>query len=166
MKKIAFIDLEASGLNSGSWPIEAGYCYGTGAPKAWLIRPVEDWPLSAWDAKAEALHGLDYARLKKSGRPVDEVCNQLNQALKDAVVYSDAPDWDGFWLYRLFSAAGLRQAFKLREFGELLYGVDPAQKSAAIEHATRTAPHRHRACDDVLHMQMVYKLITKTADKN
>lgn len=164
MKKIAFIDLEASSLGSASWPIEAGFCYVDGRPKAWLIRPAQEWSLEAWDEKAEALHGLDFETLNKSGQPAEDVCHHLNEGLKDAKVYSDAPDWDGFWLYRLFSAAGVRQAFKLHEFGELLAGVDAAIKTTAIKQATEAAPHRHRACDDVLHMQTIFKFIT-AADK-
>ncbi len=166
MQKVAFIDLEASGLGPASWPIEAGFCFAEGAPESWLIRPMPDWAQSAWDKKAETLHGIDIDALAKTGRPVDEVCERLNQALKEAVVYSDAPDWDEFWLYRLFSAAGMRQAFKLSDFNEVFAGASPHRIKSAIDQAVADAPHRHRASEDVLHMRMIYQHIRRTADEN
>ncbi len=156
VNKIAFIDLEASGLGPASWPIEVGWCFPDEEPEALLIKPADDWADEAWDHNAEALHGLSQQKLRKNGFGIEEVCQRLNAALGKKEVYSDAPDWDGFWLYRLFSAAGAKQGFDLRDFGELLRSFPPEKVSAAISAATQTAPHRHRAREDVLHMQAVY----------
>ncbi len=83
----------------------------------------------------------------------------MNEALAGASVYSDAPDWDGFWLYRLFDAARIRQSFQLLDFAELLAGVSGDQLLAAKAIAEKKAPHRHRARADVLHMRAFYQHI-------
>lgn len=157
MAPIVFLDLEASGLGQASWPIEAGWCFLTGKPSAMLIAPHEDWPDAAWDPAAEDLHGIDLKKLQRSGKPVGEVCNAMNEALKGARVFSDAPDWDGFWLYRLFSAAKARQQFQLCDFADLFENVSPERFRKAKEIAQKEAPHSHRAAADVLHMRLLYQ---------
>jgi len=157
VKNIAFIDLEASGLGASSWPIEVGWCFPDSAPETYLIRPSEDWSPAAWDENAEALHGVTLEMLQKEGADMIDVCKCLNEALARADVFSDAPDWDAFWLYRLYSAAGEKQAFKLNDFGDLLQTYAPEKVADAMARAADKAPHRHRAHDDVLHMKTVYK---------
>ncbi len=158
MPEIAFIDLEASGLGAKSWPIEAGWCYGSGKPQAMLIKPDEAWPLDQWDEKAFALHGISYDLLVQSGEAAQDVCEALNQALAGKTVYSDAPDWDGFWFYRLFQAAGVRQQFSLRDFYDVFKNMPADQLDAIVEKANERAPRAHRAIPDVLHMRALYDL--------
>lgn len=155
---IAFIDLEASGLGAKSWPIEAGWCYVSGAPKAMLIKPDKSWPLDQWDENAFALHGVSFETLQQSGVEAAEVCNALNDALSDKIVYSDAPDWDGFWFYRLFQAAGVRQKFALRDFYEVFRSLAPEKLDKIVERANEIAPRAHRAVPDVLHMRALFEL--------
>lgn len=158
MTDIAFIDLEATGLSARSWPIEVGWCGLAGAPEAMFIRPAEQWPVDAWDPEAEALHGIALETLVSDGVAASEVCERLNTALGDKVVYSDAPDWDGFWLYRLFQAARMRQQFVLSDFYDLFVGVDRQTIERLIADADKTAPRLHRASADVLHMLTLYAL--------
>lgn len=158
---IAFIDLEASGLSAQSWPIEVGWCFGDGPPKAYLVRPQPDWDTAAWDKKAEALHGLSYEILTAEGAAPMAICKILNEALADRIVYSDAPDWDGFWLYQLYKASGLKQSFTLTDFHTVLAGFSAEKIDCLIEEAARIAPHRHRAEDDVLHMRTLHRLAAR-----
>jgi hypothetical protein len=158
VNNIAFIDLEASGLGASSWPIEVGWCFLKSEPETFLIAPSDDWSRDAWKEQAQALHGVSIETLQQQGRPIKEVCQRLNGALAGADIFSDAPDWDGFWLYRLFSAGDEKQQFSLCDFGDLLSGLSPAEIEAITKRATETAPHRHRARDDVLHMRMIYNL--------
>ena len=37
----------------------------------------------------------------------------LDRALEAAQVYSDAPEWDGFWLDRLYAASGRTRQWSL-----------------------------------------------------
>lgn len=158
MEEIAFIDLEASGLSAASWPIEVGWCGLAGEPTTFLIQPDERWPAAAWDARAEALHGVSLERLRAEGAPAAETAKELNASLSGMAVYSDAPDWDAFWLYRLFDAARTRQAFALLDFSVLFEEVAPDAFSEALRRTRAERPHRHRARDDVLHMRTLYAL--------
>lgn len=157
-ERVAFIDLEASGLNAQSWPIEVGWCFPGVAPKAHLVRPSSNWIDAAWDPRAEALHGISRSELDAGGVQPAELCRLLNDELSLCTVYSDAPDWDGFWLYRLFGAAGRKQRFELRDFREAFDGVPDAAMDAHKRAAMQLAPHTHRAAPDVLHMRTLYEL--------
>ena len=157
-KDIAFIDLEASGLSARSWPIEVGWCFADGAPQAVLIRPDENWSMDDWDPQAEALHGLSHDVLVKDGVCVKDVCERLNDALAGMIVFSDAPDWDGFWLYRLFQAAKVRQHFVLSDLATVFHQAPPEQVDSFAAEAERLAPRVHRAIPDVLHMRTLYQL--------
>lgn len=123
-----------------------------------LIRPAENWADDAWDPAAEALHGLSRRKLERAGLAPQAVCEAMNDALADAAVYSDAPDWDGFWLYRLYEAARARQSFKLLNFADLFENVPAELFLEAKAKAEKKAPHRHRARADVLHMRVLYRL--------
>ena len=158
MQTIAFIDLEASGLGARSWPIEVGWCKLTGEPQSFLIKPVSDWSMDQWDDDAEQLHGIKRAALDVEGEAPKLICQALNASLKDCVVYSDAPDWDGFWLYRLYEACDEKQAFSLSDFRDLFVDTEPKDLGELIARATKTAPHTHRATDDVLHMRALHRL--------
>ena len=157
MQTIAFIDLEASSLGPHSWPIEVGWCFLDGEPEAHLIRPATVWPREAWTDRAEGLHGISLEMVETQGKPIRQVCDRLNEALGAAQVFSDAPDWDGFWLYRLFSIVGISQRFVVRHLTEALGDCPEAIIDAASDHAARLAPRRHRARDDVLHMRAMFR---------
>lgn len=157
-RKIAFIDLEASGLGSKSWPVEVAWTFTEGPPAAFLIRPDEAWPDEAWEEGAEALHGISRDDLRRDGVSIREVCTALNQALAEAEVFSDAPDWDGFWLIRLFTAGGVRQEFSIHDYAKLVSPIIADQGKEILARAAHLAPRRHRAGADVTHLQTLYRL--------
>jgi len=157
-QSIAYIDLEASGLNDKSWPIEVGWAIGDGVPTALLIRPQKEWENTAWDTKAEVLHGIARIELENHGHDAAVVCKKLNNALAGKTVVSDAPDWDGFWLYRLHEAAQMKQSFVLSHFADLMPPLRVSDKMQLVAKANAAAPHTHRAESDVRHMQMLHQL--------
>jgi hypothetical protein len=161
VRKLAFLDIEASGLASKSWPVEVGWAFEAGAATSILVRPDRTWSDDAWDKSAERLHGLDRARLDVEGLDPREVCAAMNDALVDAEVYSDAPDWDGFWLFRLFSAGGTKQAFALKDFGKLMRPLVGGRENELFARAARLSPRRHRAADDARHLQTLYRLASE-----
>jgi hypothetical protein len=158
LKNIAFIDLEASGLSARSWPIEVGWCFAGAKPEALLIKPFADWSLDEWSTDAEALHGISHKKIAAKGADPIVVCEKLNAALAGKEVFSDAPDWDGFWLYRLFQAAKLRQVFKLSDLNGLFRTTPPAKLDAILLEAAKRAPRKHRAAADVVHMRTIFEL--------
>ncbi len=158
-ESIAFIDLEASGLHARSWPVEVGWAFLSGDPISYLVCPQDDWLNEGWDENAEKIHGLSKDFLLREGSSPIVICTRLNEALSNVDVYSDAPDWDSFWLYRLYRAANLRPAFALNSFGDLMRPYSENDKDAAlIEAADRLAPRRHRAAADARHLQTLYSL--------
>lgn len=155
---IAFIDFEASGLGPFSWPIEVGWSFDDGVTGSTLINPSPQWPMSAWDPKAERLHGITPRMLADLGLDPAGVCERLDAALAGRAVYSDAPDWDSFWMLRLYQAAGRRCDIRLQDFSRLMPVLGDADKKKLLQQADRLAPRRHRAAEDALHLRMIHRL--------
>ncbi len=162
-RQIAFIDLEASGLGPKSWPIEVGWGFHSWPARSMLIKPATGWSLEAWEKSAEELHKLSPDQLIKDGKPPLEVALVLNAAFANADVYSDAPSFDGFWLYRLYEAAGVRANFKLLNLAGLINNVAKSSPEELISRASEKEPHTHRAEQDVRHMQTLYTLALEEA---
>lgn len=155
---IAFIDFEASGLGPLSWPIEVGWSFEDGVTDSALISPSPHWPMTAWDPKAERLHGITPKMLADLGLDPAAACERLDGALTGRAVYSDAPDWDSFWMLRLYQAAGRRCDIRLRDFSRLMPALSAADKAKLLQQADRLAPRRHRAAEDALHLRMIHRL--------
>jgi hypothetical protein len=112
-----FVDLEASSLLPGSYPVEVGWA----RPRAlsWgkcaievgsvLVRPEAEWLSSgSWDPNAEAVHGLSRETLLRDGQPAAEICDLLDRAFGGSLVVTDTGGGsvDDMWLAVLYEAAG------------------------------------------------------------
>lgn len=151
----SFIDVEASGLGRGSYPIEVGVCLPDGACHCWLIRPAPQW--RTWDPSAERIHGLSQALLARHGRPIRTVAAKLNEVLAGQVVYSDAWGNDMPWVAALFEEAGVIQRFRIEALRSIvpeaqLERWNPVRKR--IE--TELSLERHRASSDALALQQTW----------
>lgn len=111
-----------------------------------------------WDPRAERLHGITPKMLSDLGVNASVACERLVRELSGCIVYSDAPDWDAFWLMRLFDAAGRRPTIKLKDFSSLMPISAAEHKAELIAGADRLAPRRHRAAEDALHLVALYRL--------
>jgi hypothetical protein len=105
-----FLDFEASSLDEDSWPIEIGL-----AVRSSLIRPVGSWPASAWSEESAAVHRIPRVDLD-AGPPAWLVARDYCAMMRDRVVLSDAPEYDGMWLQRLVDLAIGVRAIDLRSF--------------------------------------------------
>ncbi len=161
---IAFIDVEASGLGPNSWPIEVGWTFMTGNPRSTLIKPADKWSMTSWEKSAENLHGISPVELVTEGRSPLDVALILNASLGDAHVYSDAPDYDSFWLFRLYDAAGVKPNYRLHDLGDLLRPIWKGEARDLVAQASMTHPHTHRTTDDVLHLKKMYEIALASAD--
>ncbi|WP_426954829.1 hypothetical protein [Muricoccus radiodurans] len=113
-----FLDVEASGIAAGSFPIEIGLAgpriAGDGRVelvlRSHLVRPADAWlgSASAWDSAAEPVHGLSRSVLLEAGEPIDAVCDALDVVLSGRIVCTDTggAGWDADWLSVLYEAAG------------------------------------------------------------
>ena len=171
-----WIDVEASGFGPESYPIEVGWCDIAGNAESVLIRPAPGWTF--WSQEAEGVHGISRAQLEAEGVEPAEAVARIVAATMTAdepragrlaprrVVFSDAPEFDGVWLARLFRVAGSDLPFGLEGSMELVtalatrLGVDSV---AADIQAQREAPVTHRAADDARFWATFTRLVVERA---
>ena len=148
----SFIDVEASGLGSGSYPIEVGVALSNGKTHCSLICPPTYW--MHWDDSAEDLHGISRESLLVNGRSTLKVAMMLNEWLDGQTVYTDAWGNDSCWVGRLFADAGVRQRFTLDSVVRLLpVGAQQHWHSTKTQVLAELAVQRHRASNDALVLQ-------------
>ncbi len=112
-----FVDLEASSLLPGSYPVEVGWARPRALP--WgrcaievgsvLVRPEAEWLSNgSWDPDAEAVHGLRRETLLRDGLPAAQVCELLDREFGGCTVVTDTGGGsvDDMWLAVLYEAAG------------------------------------------------------------
>ncbi len=149
------LDIEASGLGNGSYPIEVGLALEPGDRYCSLILPAEGW--NHWDEQAEALHQISRETLLTCGRPIADVARDMNRLLDGKVVYSDAWGVDNVWVIELFTMAGVRQRFTVSPIEMIL-----TEKQIDIWSDTRDTVvselglRRHRASNDSWIIQETY----------
>ncbi|NCT85639.1 MAG: hypothetical protein GXC94_21010 [Comamonadaceae bacterium] len=153
MQLPAILDIEASGLGRGSYPIEVGVVAADGGLFCGLVRPEPDW--LHWDPAAEALHGIGRELLLRHGRPAAWMADQLNERLAGQTVYCDGWGQDYPWLARLYDAAGRRQSFRLEDLRRLLSEAE-ARRWRDVTDAVRRREQlgRHRASSDARVLQL------------
>jgi len=122
---LILLDFEASSLSSDSYPIEVGVALALnsdGPIRVWssLIRPGRDWASRPdWDPAAEQVHHISKTLLA-TGRSPFEVAKALNIIVGPVGhAYCDGGYYDGFWIERLFKAAGIEPAFELWDLARL-----------------------------------------------
>jgi len=149
-----FLDVEASGLHAGSYPIEVGWCGLDLIATSFLIRPHVTWTEDDWSVTSERVHGIARQQVIAEGIELAEAALRLNAACAGKDVISDSPSFDQGWLSRLFRDAGVKQAFSLLDLSAL--------EALAVQHAEFPAseledlrervghhyPHSHRAATD------------------
>ena len=159
--KYVFVDVEASGLYRGSFPIEIGVSDDGLDARSWLIRPDTKWTISDWSLESENVHGISQHKLAAEGLPVAQVATELARHCLLKTVISDAPDLDGKWLFRLFDAAGMEIPFVVRSFVDALCSelggehplIDDWFMGGSLGSDVREVyPHPHRAEPDAVSM--------------
>ncbi len=155
LKQPFIIDVEASGLGPGSYPIEVGVALRPEERHSYLIAPVDSW--EHWDDEAEQLHKISRASLHAHGRPVAEVAAALNQHLGGLVLFSDGWVVDKPWLTQLFHQARVSMAFHISPLELIL-----TERQMTLWHDEKPkvirafAVQRHRASTDAWVVQETY----------
>jgi hypothetical protein len=126
---IYFMDLEASSLMPGGFPIEIAWVDEAGHSETYLIRPADAWldedrDHPNWSWQSEQVHGIRLTTLLSEGVPHGVVARRAAEVLASptAVVCSDGVQFDGGWLERLFQAADLSSSIRLTDIFEV-YGM-------------------------------------------
>lgn len=146
MASLCVLDFEASSIDG--WPIEVGVSQTVGSTvQTWslLIRPAPNWSDVEWSAAAQRVHGICRRQLDLA-LDAGEVVRQLMQHIGGRLVLSDAPNYDGRWLKRLFSATGRTDFPALHDFHAAINDIfmdNPEALDWAYEYLRRhPAPHR------------------------
>ena len=171
----AFLDFEASSLSLDSYPIEVAWNHEDGSIEDHLISPahIESW--TDWDPEAERIHGIKREEILSRGESPLVICKIMNDQLAGKTVYTDAPQFDGMWLSKLFSApVNARPEFELRHIDELLVQsicpkapgrMEGLTKIGALkQEARRQKPSQHRAGWDVEYLVQVWRLAESEAE--
>lgn len=107
--RVLTIDVEASGLGPGTFPIEIALCdVATGETQSWLIRPTKEWLdpiLWHWSKASAEVHGIALDDLLADGVPVDDVADELDEFVDGATVVSTDQVADATWIQTLYAAA-------------------------------------------------------------
>ncbi len=120
-ENLAIVDVKASGLMAGSFPVEVGaLTFFRNRRNEWesnkscyLIKPEPGWTHELWDPFAEQLHGLSLIELKRSGRDAKSVVADLNAELRNKIVFSDAPEYETAWIDMVHKAASRPREYKI-----------------------------------------------------
>ena len=157
-RRIAILDVEASALEAGSYPIEVGVALVRGPSEpigvgAKLIRPTTQWlETGVWSKSSEAVHGIPLELLQREGEPVEAVCDWLNGLLgTNTLVATDAPRYDQDWLDTLFAAVGREQKFRIFDF-QVLTRDFSADQHRHLAYLLRKHVPPHRAAEDALRL--------------
>lgn len=98
-RDIFIIDIEASGLGFGTFPIEIAVINLTGdVSYSALIKPQSDWLDWNWDEMAEQVHNISWKMLQDDGLLAERVAKEVWDILAGCELYSDAPQQDLAWL--------------------------------------------------------------------
>lgn len=149
------IDVEASGFDPLSYPIEVGFVTDCGKRFSRLIRPYPDW--DHWCEDAESLHGISRETLMKYGKPGDEVAAELNRWLQGKTIYSDGWVLDKPWLLKLFDRARIPMGFWVSPLESILsQPVMNHWQEATDRVLAEFQCERHRASTDAQRIQKIY----------
>jgi len=135
----SIIDIESSGLQSRSHPIEVGVVMADDRRYEALLRPTPEW--THWDPEAEKLHGISQTQLLAEGIDIRLVCARLNDLCWRQTLYSDCWTYDSRWLQHLFATAGMPMKFRCS-----------ALENVLTEHEIREWTERKRRCHSALRL--------------
>ena len=147
---IVFLDLEASSLDADSWPVEVGMAWpveGRLEVRSSLIRPDPSWSRRAWSPASAQVHGIPLAELRQAP-PAPEVARWVAGIVGDATLVSDAPEWDGRWLARLYETEGGLILPLVRDFDVLVAAHCDMAATRRVYAALDRIPAPHRAGPD------------------
>lgn len=155
-----FLDIESSGIDEQSYPIEVGFTLGNEV-YSYLIKRPPEW--SFWDELSEeCYHNISREELAAKGLEPIAVVTIMNQLLKGMILYTDAYPFDDFWLRKLYTYVGIEMSFKLVDFKKLTadYGISD-YSFFELKEELNDESLSHRAAYDAKHNKEVMKKLIK-----
>lgn len=161
---IAFLDIEASGLGQGSWPVECGWALPWGRERdgSVLVRPLPTW--THWDTVAEQhFHRISQETLERDGLHPSEALEVIETALFACEVYVADPAEDRRWFARL-GEGGRTPRLTLHDANGLLEAQAMKRRMdlrRVREDVARRFPHAHRAHADARQLAEVWRVLSR-----
>lgn len=164
LSRLRFVDIEASGLEDGSYPTEFGICGLDLKPSSFLIRPKEEWKDLPWSEAAERMTGINRSLLLSQGISAVEAGERVETEFFGNMVLSDNPGHDAMWLTRLKDSwlhEGIRPMENWYKSQSLktAQAVPLTELYAATAKVQRLYPHHHRAGPDALRMAALFRVL-------
>ena len=153
-----FLDCEASSLANDSYPIEVAWSNSDGEIESFLIN-IYRYPngYDDWSREAQSLHGITKQYLSEKGKEPEFIVEQMEKKLKGKRLLTDAPDWDEFWVRRLYESVSVKCELEFGNAVELFHDLEPYH-SVYQSQARKIAGHAHRAESDVKYLLEMYRL--------
>lgn len=157
---IVFVDLEASGLGPGSWPIEVGlaklHADGSISIDVSLVRPHPTWDETCWNLESAQVHNIPRATLDRAEDPA-EVALWVHHLIGDSLAVSDAPEFDGRWLAKLFATRDPAPHVRLWDFDQAVAEAFTRQAVERVYRSLDATPAPHRAGDDAARLARAWR---------
>jgi hypothetical protein len=144
---IYFVDLEASSLGSGSFPIEVASVNENGQGESHLIRPEPAW--TNWSPQSEQVHGISQSLLLQQGKSADWVARRALTTLSGAILVSDDPAFDAHWLSMLFKVIWNKTEIEMVDLRSLV--GQAIQRLFVLIEARADSPEWRRQAGLLLH---------------
>lgn len=154
IEEVLIMDLEASGLGAGSWPIEVGLAWvEAGEVRSWssLIRPEPGWDEEAWSLVSQDVHGIGRRELD-AAPSARSVAEELLARVAGRPVFSDAPEFDMRWARRLLDAQPSPAGLRVLELDQAIGAVCGAQGADWTYERLERSRTPHRAGPDAERM--------------
>lgn len=165
---ILFIDLEASSLSDDSWPIELGICWLDERMKlrtaSKLIKPHPSWPLSAWSERSQRVHKITLCELEGADGATEVAKWALNR-LSDALLLSDAAEFDQRWFSVLMATIGQRDVLKVESIQEEVRRRFEGDAMSMFFRANSAGGSAHRAAADALRLGQAWRAAMRKQQK-
>ncbi len=149
------LDLESSGFDPESYPIEVGICLPSGKRVSSLIYPAESWV--HWDDMAEKIHHITNEKLLQHGKPIAKVAKSLNKLLTHHTAFAESWVVERPWMEMLFAEAGQEMSFQLKSLDSITSDEQKAiWEEVNTEVVDRNNLQRHRASTDAWIIQQTF----------
>lgn len=159
LSKLAFIDLEASGLAPGSWPIEVGVAKVRQddqiTSRSSLIRPEPHWPEDLWSSQSAEIHRISRQVLDDAPAAPD-VARWFLKQLDGRIAVSDAPSYDSRWLRMLLLTIEPEPVVRIVDFDQLVAVTYDYQGVQRVYRALDAIPTPHRAVPDAARLARAF----------
>ncbi|WP_173995722.1 hypothetical protein [Agrobacterium tumefaciens] len=166
LPQLRFVDVEASSLQDGSYPLSFGWCGLDLKTSHVIVKPEPDWTADMLDPQSFAIHGISHEHAMAEGVDARQVADMLNADLAGKAVISDSIQWDGYWTTRLADTTGVAIRFGYNDLAKVagqFRGIsDPwcvANARQIVAAIDRVYPHSHRADEDAQRMAALTRMV-------